>query len=137
MRIYITYCSREKDDKDDSLKNTGKDVTPDKLYANKHRIQPFMRTCINKKIDWAIFSDKYGVWFPKEKHEWYDKPPDCVTEEEFKNLLKDFDSKLQSFDEIWFYYKCYRRLHSLYKRLLQETSLKNRITEFHTIKNIV
>jgi len=41
---------------------------------------------------------------PHEKHEWYDKHPDTVTDEEEENLVRNFEEKLSSYDEIWFYY---------------------------------
>lgn len=87
MKIYITHCSAKKDD---SLKNTGRKVTPDKLYIATPT-QRFMSKCKEKKVNWAIFSDLYGVWFPDIEHEWYEKDPDTVTEQEFRNLVKDFD----------------------------------------------
>jgi hypothetical protein len=87
MRIYITHCSAKKDD---SLKHTGKKVTPDKLYTAT-ATQRFMSKCKEKKVDWAIFSDYYGVWFADVKHEWYGDDvgdPNKVTEQKFKNLVK-------------------------------------------------
>lgn len=130
-RIYLTHCSAKKDN---TLKNTGKKVTPDKLYTATS-IQHFMNKCKEKNVNWAIFSDRYGVWFSNIKHEWYEKDPDEVTEEEFKELLKDFDQKLQDYDEIWFYYNP-GRFHRLYKRLLTETKLKNKIRHFTHISEI-
>ena len=64
-RIYVTHCSAKKDD---SLKNTGKKVTPDKLYTATPT-QRFMNKCKEKRTNWAIFSDKYSIWFPSEEHE--------------------------------------------------------------------
>jgi len=46
------------------------------------------------------FSDRYGVWFPQVRHEWYEKDPDTVTESEFSALLRDFDEKLAGYSEI-------------------------------------
>lgn len=132
MRIYITHCSAKKDD---SLKNTGKRVPPDKLYTATPT-QRFMNKCKERKVNWAIFSDLYGVWFPDIEHEWYEKDPDTVTEQEFKNLVKDFDQKLQRYDEIWFYYNP-GRFHPLHKRLLQETRLRDRVRLFTHIAQIV
>jgi hypothetical protein len=60
MNIYITHCS---DKKDNFLKNTLKKVTPDKLYTATP-IKRFISKCNEEKVNWAIFSDKYGVWFP-------------------------------------------------------------------------
>jgi len=132
MRIYITHCSAKKDD---SLKHTGEKVTPDKLYTATF-IQRFIKKCKEKNVNWAIFSDLYGVWFPNIKHEWYEKNPDTVTEQEFRNLVNDFDQKLQNYDEIWFYYNP-GRFHRLYKRLLQETKLKDRVRLFTHLREIV
>ena len=39
------------------------------------------------RVKWAIFSDYYGIWFADEKHQWYEKNPDTVTNEEYKKLL--------------------------------------------------
>jgi len=131
MKIYLTHCSSKKDN---SLKNTGRKVTPDKLYMATPT-QRFMRICSEKKVNWAIFSDLYDVWFSNEEREWYEKSPDTVTEREFNNLLNNFDDKLKQYDEIWFYYNP-GRFHPLYKRLLQETKLKERIKGFTHIGEI-
>ncbi len=90
-----------------------------------------MKTCLERGVEWAIFSDEYSIWFPHEKHRWYDKSPNDVTDEEFAKLLREFDEKLSTYDEIWFYCN-YRspRFHSLYKRLVGQSSLRERITLF-------
>lgn len=131
MKIYLTHCSAKKDD---SLKNTGREVTPDKLYIATPT-QRFMRKCSEKKVNWAIFSDLYGVWFPNVGRKWYEKSPDTVTEQEFKVLINDFDDKLKQYDEIWFYYNP-GRFHPLYKRLLKEAKLKDKIKGFTHIGEI-
>jgi len=133
MRIYITYCSAQKND---ALKSTGIEVTPDVLYLSKRRIQPFMETCKQKGVRWAIFSDLYGVWFSEEKHTWYDKSPDSVSEAEFKELLDNFDNRLAGYDEIYFYRPSPIYFHSLYRRLLQETRLRERIRIISSIYEI-
>jgi len=133
MRIYLTYCSAEKNS---SLKCSGKKATPDILYTGD-RIQRFMWECKKKKVKWAIFSDKYGVWCPKIKHPWYDKHPDEVTFGKFKELLKDFYTKLRDFKEIYFYSPKGRPLHCLYRILLRETKLRNKITLFTDLRDIV
>jgi len=125
MRIYLTHCTAKKDD---SLKHTGQKVTPDRLYQGKF-IGPFMRTCKQRGVEWAIVSDLYGVWFPDVRHEWYEKDPDSVTDSEFWGLVRDFDEKLEAYDQIWFYRHC-GRFHSLYERLLSETRLTDRVTLF-------
>lgn len=131
MKIYLTHCSAKKDN---SIKGTGRKVTPDKLYTATPT-QRFMRKCSERKVNWAIFSDLYGLWFPDVEHEWYEKNPDTVNDQEFKHLLNNFDDKLQQYDEIWFYYNP-GRFHPLYKRLLQETKLKERIKRFTHIGEI-
>lgn len=113
-RIYVTHCSAKKDD---SLKNTDKKATPDRLYTSK-QVQRFIQTCKNNKVDWAIFSDKYGVVFPWAKIEWYDKHPDKINEKEFQLLLENFIQRLSGYDEIWFYHNP-GRFHQLYRRLLK------------------
>jgi hypothetical protein len=132
MKIYITHCSAKKDN---SLRNTGKKVTSERLYRAKPT-QRFMNKCKERQVEWAIFSDLHGVWFPDAEHEWYEKDPNTVTEQEFRGLVSDFDQKLLKFDEIWFYHNP-GRFHPLYKRLLQETKLKNKVKLFTHIRDIV
>jgi hypothetical protein len=95
-----------------------------------------MRATRNRKVEWAIFSDLYGIWFPEIQHEWYERSPDNVSEEEFKRLLSDFYDKLEKYEEIWFYYNP-GRFHSLYARLLVESKSRRRITRFTHIAEIV
>jgi hypothetical protein len=75
---------------------------------------------------WAIFSDRYGVWFPDVRHQWYEKDPNTVTTREFSLLLQDFEEKLRKFSEIYFYYNP-GRFHRLYERILKETALAARV----------
>jgi hypothetical protein len=70
-------------------------------------------------VKWAIFSDKYGVWFSDNLHEWYEKDPNKVTEAEFNQLVNEFNKSLGQFDEIWFYHNP-GRFHKLYKKLLRK-----------------
>ena len=132
MRIYITHCSAKKDS---SFKDTREKVTPDRLYSGR-KIQNFIKICRTKQVNWALFSDMYGIWFPNEKHEWYEKSPDDVTEEEFRKLLENFNKKLQSFDEIWFLHNI-EDFHPMYQRLVKETTLKSRIHLFVNTDEIV
>ncbi len=132
MRIYVTHCSAKKDD---SLKHTGKKVTPDKLYTATPT-QRFIDRCKRMDVEWAIFSDLYGVWFPDEKHRWYNKHPDTVSEEEFNYLVRDFEEKLGNYDEICFYHNP-GRFHPLYRRLLNEVSIKDEICLFSHKSEIV
>ncbi|MDD3933719.1 MAG: peroxide stress protein YaaA [Methanoculleus sp.] len=98
MKIFLTYCSGQKDD---SLEKSNEKVTPDRLYTSK-RIQKFIRACKEAGAFWAIFSDEYGVWFPGERRKWYDKPPDAVTPAEFEQLVSRAEKSLEKY-EVFFY----------------------------------
>ena len=130
-KIYVTHCSAKKDE---ALKARKAKVTPDKLYTATPT-QRFTKECKNKGVSWAIFSDKYGVWFSNSLHEWYEKDPNKVAEAEFSQLVSEFNKSLGQFDEIWF---CHNpgRFHKLYKKLLQKTELKNKIKLFTHLSEI-
>lgn len=130
-RIFITHCSAKKDV---SLEEDDLKVTPDQLYTAT-TTQRFMNKCKNAKANWAIFSDKYGIWFSDTLHTWYEKDPNKVTDEEFNALVQDFNSKSKEFDEIWFYYNP-GRFHPIYKRLLDSNSMKDKIKMFTHINEI-
>jgi len=130
-RIYLTHCSAKKDK---SLRYSSKQVSPDGLYIAAPT-QRFMNMCKNKNVKWAIFSDKYGIWFPQEKHVWYEKNPDTVTAQEFDNLVKDFENKLMDYDEIYFYYNP-GRFHRLYDRLLNTVKIEDRIFRISHLSDI-
>ena len=132
MRVYLTHCSAKKDP---TLKVKNRKVTPDRLYTSS-KVQGFINSCKEANAKWAIFSDKYGIWFPDELHEWYDKDPDTVTEDEFRKLLRDFEAKLTGFDEIYFYYNP-GRFHPLYERLLSQAKVKGKIVKFTHKSDIV
>ncbi len=100
LRIYITHCSAKKDI---SFKNSSVRVAPDRLYTAT-ATKRFMQKCKEENVLWAIFSDKYGVWFPNEKHSWYEKDPDTVTNQEYAQLSRNFEQKLGGYSEIWFYH---------------------------------
>lgn len=85
-----------------------------------------MARCSVAGVKWAIFSDRYGVWFPEVRNRWYEKDPNTVTESEFRALLTNFDTALAGFDEIHFYHNP-GRFHPLYRRLIESSTLKNRI----------
>ena len=97
--IYLTNCSAEKDDE---LRGTGELVSPKDLYKSD-RIQDFIKMCESEDVNWAIFSDNYGVYFPFDRHEWYDKPPGSVSDEEFDDLVRSFENRLADFDRVIFY----------------------------------
>jgi hypothetical protein len=87
-----------------------------------------MRRCKDRRVAWAIFSDKYGVWFPDVLREWYEKDPNTLTEAEFSTLLANFDSALSPYSEIFFYYNP-GRFHPVYARLLRQTALAARVKQ--------
>ncbi len=115
MKIFLTYCSWQKDD---SPKKSNKAVTPDRLYTSE-RIQNFIQACRAANVFWAIFSDEYGVWFPGEKKKWYDKPPDMVTPAEFEQLVSRAEKSLEKY-EIFFYGDLNdSKFHPLYRDLIE------------------
>lgn len=134
LKIYLTHCSAKKDN---LLKYKSKQVTPDKMYTAMP-IQRFIRTCQKKRVKWAIFSDRYGVWFPNVEHMWYELNPEIIMKSEFKfkKLLNDFEQKLKDYCEIYFYHNP-GRFHRLYKKLLRKTKLRDRITLFSHLREII
>ncbi len=98
-----------------------------------------MRRCKERSVRWAIFSDHYGVWSCDEEHEWYGDDvgdPNRVTEPKFRELVKNFDERLQPYGEIYFYYNP-GRFHPLYERLLEKTELKDRVVRITHLWDIV
>jgi hypothetical protein len=130
-RIYLAHCSARKDI---TLKDVNKNVTPDKLYTATPT-QRFMKSCMKNNVEWAIFSDYYGIWFSKEKNRWYEKSPDSVTDKEFDKLVANLNSTLRDFDEIWFYYNP-GRFHKLYRKLLHRPEIRNKIKYFTHLSDI-
>jgi hypothetical protein len=130
-QIFVTHCSGEKDD---SLRGTGRAVGPDALYTSA-RFGKFARACRDAKVEWAVLSDRYGIWFADETREWYEKMPEDVTEAEFRALVKDFDAKLARFGRIRFYHEP-GRLHELYRRIIEASTLSDRIEMFTDLKVI-
>ena len=114
-RLYFTHCCAKKDD---SLKGSGKKVSPMQLYQAAPT-QRFMKRCVKVSVDWAIFSDKYGFVFPRERVEWYEKHPKTVTTSEKKQLFKVAYEDLHQYDRIFFYYNL-GRIHPLYRELVEE-----------------
>lgn len=125
MRIYLTHCCASKNER---LRGTDTGVTPDILYTSS-RTQKFMNRCKEKRVNWAILSDKYGIWFPNEEHIWYEKHPKTVTATELDSLIGDFERKLEHYDEIYFYYHP-GRFHKLYRQLLELVHPKGRVIPF-------
>jgi hypothetical protein len=129
--IYLTHCSHKKEVR---CKESREVVPPDVLYTARPT-QRFMARCKNTNVRWAIFSDKYGVWFPEVRHEWYEKDPNTVTEGEFVALLGDFDGKLSAYHQICFYYNP-GRFHPIYARLLQQSALAGRVKKITHLREI-
>ncbi|HBB34845.1 MAG TPA: hypothetical protein DDZ80_09385 [Cyanobacteria bacterium UBA8803] len=128
MRIYLTHCSKEKEP---SLKGTDIAVTPDKLYTNLE-IQEFMKRCQEKKVNWGVLSDLYGIYLSDECHVWYEKHPDTVTPQEEESVIQDFNDKLSSYAEIFFFVRP-ESFHSFYERVLNRTLLTDRVRLFQRI----
>jgi hypothetical protein len=119
--LYITHCTNKKNP---CLKDTGEKVPPDKLYIGD-KITGFINRCNNQNVEWAIFSDLYGIWFPHERHKYYDKHPNEVSDEEFNKLLDDSEKKLKKYGRVYFYGNHRSpRFHHLYKKLI--TQLRKR-----------
>ena len=95
-----------------------------------------MDRCKRGNVRWAIFSDLYGVWFPRVEHEWYEKDPDTLTEAEFETLRNNFDEQLSAFSEIRFYCQP-RRLHPFHRLLLSETTLAEKVRMITHLSEIV
>lgn len=131
-RLYITHCSAKKNTE---LQGSKKKVTPINLYTASPT-QRFMNKCNIAQTNWAILSDKYGVWHSNEKHEWYEKNPNRLTESEFTELLENFDTSLAGYDEIWFYYNP-GRFHRIYERLIRSSSISDKIRCFSHLDEIV
>ena len=94
-----------------------------------------MNKCKNEGVDWAIFSDRYGVWFSNVHHEWYEKSPNRITEDEFNQLVDNFNKSLSQYNEIYFYHNP-GRFHRLYKKLLEDSQLKTKIKLFTHLDDI-
>jgi len=132
MRIYLTHCSAKKND---GFKDKQIEVPPDRLYTAAPTVR-FMERCKAAGVPWAILSDKYGVWFPSVKHRWYEKSPDTVTQEELQRLIENINDKLQVYDEIFFYHNP-GRFHPLYQKVIDHSSLTDRITKISHLTEIV
>ncbi len=130
-KIYITHCSTKKNK---LYKNNNLLTTPDKLYTSK-RIIRFINQCKIKNQNWAILSDRYGIWFPHEKHTWYDIHPRNITGKQLDKLVLNFDKDLSMYDEIWYYYNP-AKFHTLYKKLLDMTKLRDKVVMFSHLKEI-
>ena len=122
--LFFTHCYAKKDD---SLKGTGRRVTPLELYKATPT-QRFMRRCIKTKVNWAIFSDKHAFVFPNEKIEWYEKPPNTLTGAEKEELFNRAYSVLKNYGLTFFYFNP-GRFHPAYRDLLED--MKRRGINMH------
>ena len=89
-----------------------------------------MNRCKEVGARWAIFSDYHGVWFGDEMKPYYSNDegdPNNVDEQKFQQPLKNFDERLADYDEVLFYHNP-GRFHRIYILLVQETSLRPRLT---------
>jgi hypothetical protein len=131
MRIYLTHCSKEKAL---AAKTSGLPLPPDELYTEEG-IQLFMQTCAQKGVDWAILSDNYGIFFPAEKHVYYEKPPATVTSGEEAAIIAQFNDRLKDYDEIWFFVRP-ATFHPFYENVLKRSELAARVHLFQDISEI-
>lgn len=131
MRVYLTHCSKEKEP---NLKGTDITVTPDKLYTSAG-IQQFMKRCQEQNVIWGVLSDLYGVYLSNERHVWYEKHPDTVTLQKKGIIVQDFNIKLSSYDEIFFFIRM-ESFHPFYERVLKETVLADKVKTFQNIEFI-
>ncbi|MBI4781943.1 MAG: hypothetical protein HY785_11590 [Oscillatoriophycideae cyanobacterium NC_groundwater_1537_Pr4_S-0.65um_50_18] len=129
MRVYLTHCSKEKEP---NLQGTDIAVTPDQLYIDSE-IQKFMERCQQKNVSWAILSDLYGVYLSSECRIWYEKHPDTVTPQEEEIVIQDFNRKLDSYDEIFFFVRP-ESFHPFYERVLKKTVLADKVKIFEDVE---
>ncbi len=133
--FYFTHCCAKKDN---SLKGTSKQVSPMQLYRATPT-QRFMKRCAEKGVEWAIFSDKYGLVFPQDRVQWYEKHPKTVSELEKKRLFNQTYFQLKEYDRVFFYFNP-GRIHPLYKELVEEMRKKGvnifEITHLREIRHL-
>jgi hypothetical protein len=131
MAIYLTHCSK---DKSEAAKASGEKLPPDQLYTDPGLLA-FIQRCQQTGSSWAILSDKYGVIFPWESHEYYEKPPATVTPEEEKAITADFHTRLAEFGEIYFYVRS-GSFHPFYKRVIMSGPLAGNVVLFEDFDQI-
>jgi hypothetical protein len=131
MRIYLTHCSK---DKSPQAKASGEKLPPDQLYTDPG-LQEFIAACKSTGASWAILSDKYGVFFPDETHEYYEKPPASVTPEEENTLRNQLNQRLEQYTEIWFYVRP-AAIHPVYERILMHSALSAHVHLFSDLGEV-
>ena len=125
MKFYLTYCSWSKDD---TLKETGESVTPDRLYTSD-RIKLFVKRCRERNAEWGIFSDYCGILFAHNAMHWYDLHPDLVRPEDLPAMIEKFEQSLAPYEEIAYYYDP-ATLHPLYQYIVNQSRIKDKVTWF-------
>ncbi len=131
MTVFLTHCSKEKSE---TAKSTGEKLPPDKLYTDPGLLA-FIQRCQQTGSRWAILSDKYGIFFPWESHEYYEKPPAAVTQEEEEAITADFHTRLAEFGEIYFYIRS-ETFHPFYQRVILNGPLAERVVFFEDLGQI-
>lgn len=131
MKIYLTHCSKEKSAR---ARESGGSYPPDELYTDPELLA-FIARCKESENNWAILSDRYGLFLPDEKHAYYEKPPSSVTLEEEMAITRDFHIRLAEYTEILFYVRR-DTFHPFYERVLKNGPLAGRTTLFEDLKNI-
>ena len=129
--IFLTHCSKEKSE---LARASGEKLPPDQLYTDPD-LQAFIQRCKETGSSWAILSDKYGVIFPSEKHDYYEKPPATVTPEEERIIVEDFNLRLGEFQQICFYIRR-ETYHPFYERVLAASRLTDRIVLIEDLEQI-
>ena len=94
-----------------------------------------MERCQEKNVSWAVLSDLYGVYLSSECRVWYEKHPATVTPQEEEIVIEDFNNKLDSYDEIYFFVRL-ESFHHFYERILKKTVLANKVKIFENIECI-
>jgi hypothetical protein len=131
MRIYLTHCSK---DKSVAAKESGIKLPPDQLYTDEGLVT-FMECCKSTGVTWAVLSDRFGVFLPTDQHEYYEKHPGTVTDEEETQIRLDLEQKLVGYQEIWFYIRP-ATIHPFYERVLRASALQQRLTFFSDLSQV-
>ncbi len=131
MIIYLTHCSK---DKSLQAKESGGRLPPDKLYTDPGLLA-FIQRCRQTESHWAILSDKFGVFFPWESHEYYEKPPASVTQDEENAIMNDLHTRLSEYGEIRFFIRR-ETFHPFYERVLMKGELAGRVIFFEDLEQI-
>lgn len=131
MKIYLTPCCKEKSE---TARIHNLPLPPEEMYIEPD-IQEFFRVCQAKQLTFGVLSDRYGAWVSPEKKHWYQKPPDAVTPQEEQALIRQFDERLQEFDEIIFYIR-QEPLHRFYAAVLTQSRLADRIRRITSLSDL-